>query len=294
MKALVSGGRMTPQPLQIQNHLDLLREALLSADNPEFLQLIRTKAEDILRELEQSEQDPLEGRLEDVDPAWMAQVYEALSREEEFLGDDRKLIDRLFLARQNEEKEIGLAFEQALIINLPGDVLSWKGIDPPRSEASAAQRSELCESPSVAASPYAKEYLVPFGMTPLTVFYATEAIGGLAERLIRKGGLKTGQPIALSALNGQHAGYQQLEFTMTRSEVGMTTGLPDSQSAALTKWCIRVAQFKQELFPWFSAEPLGEDAVGMRWAGETTENLFQRWAKGAKPQVLTAHARSWA
>jgi len=285
---------MTLQP-QTQNHLDLLRKALLSGENAELLQLVRTNAEGILRELEGSEQDPLEGRLADVDPAWMAQVYEALSREEEFLGDDRKLIDRLFLAKQNEEREIGLAFEQALLINLPSDVLRWKGIEPPRSEASAAQRSELFESPSVAASPYAKEFLVPFGMTPLTVFGATEAIGGLGERLIRKGRLKAGQPIALSAQNRRHRGYQQLEFTMTCSEVGMTTGLSDPQSAALTKWCIRVAQYKRELFPWFSTEPLGEDAAGMTWAGETTDNLFQRWAKGpaeiAKPQVLTAHAR---
>jgi len=264
-----------------QNHLDLLREALLSGENAELLQLVRTNAEGILRELEGSEQDPLEGRLADVDPAWMARVYEALSREEEFLGDDRRLIERLFQAKQNEERDIGRAFEQALLVNLPDDILTWKGITPPRTEVPAAQRLELLASPSVAGNRYAEESLVPFGMTPLTVFYATEAIGGLAERLIRKGRLKTGQPIGLSTLNQHHGGYQQLELAMACSEVGMTTGLSDPPSAALTGWCIRVAQYKRGLFPRFSTEPLGEDAARMTWAGETAENLFQRWANAS-------------
>jgi hypothetical protein len=267
--------------ISTQNYPDLLKEALLSAENAELLQLVRTNAEGILELLEGSEQDPLEGRLEDINPAWMAQVYEALSREEEFLGGDRNLIDRLFLARQNEEREIGAAFEQALLINLPEDILSWKEITPSRPEVPTAWRSERPALPSAAGSRYAEKNLFPFGMSPLTVFYATEAIGGLAERLIRRDRFTARQPIALSALNRSHGGYQQLEFAKACSEVGMTTGLSDPYSAALTGWCIRVAQYKRGLFPRFSTEPLGEDGAAMTWAGETAANLFQRWAEAS-------------
>lgn len=261
-----------------QSYVDLLKEALLSVNSAEYLQLVRTNAGAILLELEQSEEDPLEGRLADVDADWMARVYEALSHEEEFLGEDQELLNRLFQAKQTEEKDIGVAFEQALLINIPDDLLKWKGITPSRSEVPALQRAELLKSPSVGGSVYAAEFLIPFGMTPLTVFRATEAIGGLAERLIRKGRLKTDRPIALSALNREYAGHQQLDFAMTCSEVGLVTDLSESNSIAVTKWCIRAAQYKKALFPWLSSEPLSEEAVGMVWTGESTENLYRRWA----------------
>ena len=208
----------------------------------------------------------------------MAQVYEALSHEDEVLGEDQQLLERLFQAKQTEEMDIGVAFEQALLINLPDDVLKWKGITPPRSEVPVLQRAELLKSPSVAGSVYAAEFLVPFGMTPLTVFRATDAIGGLAERLIRRGRLKTDRPIALSALNRDYAGHQQLNFDMTCSEVGLVKGLSEPNSTALTKWCVRAAQYKHALFPWLSSEPLGEEAVRMIWTGESAENLHQRWS----------------
>ena len=164
----------------IQNYVDLLKEVLLSVNSAEHLQLVRTHAEAILQELEHSEEDPLEGMLAEIDAGWMAQVYEALSHEDEFLGEDRELLERLFQAKQNEERDIGVAFEQALLINLPPDVLQWRGITPPRSVVPELQRAELLKSPSVEANGYAAKLLVPFGMTPLTVFEATEAIGGLA------------------------------------------------------------------------------------------------------------------
>src|ERR1019366_9875314 len=101
---------------------------------------------------------------------WMARVYEALSHEDELLGEDQELLGRLFQASQAEERDIGAAFEQALLINLPDDVLKWEGITPRRSEVPVLLRAELLKSPSVEGIVYAAEVLVPFGMTPLTVF----------------------------------------------------------------------------------------------------------------------------
>jgi predicted transcriptional regulator len=270
---------------ETQSYADMLGDALLSVNSAEHLQVVRTHAEAILQELEQSEEDPLEGRLAEVDAGWMARVYEALSHEDEFLGEDQELLERLFQAKQTEERDIGIAFEQALLVNLPDDVLRWKGITPLRTKVPALQEAELLKSPSVGDSVYVAEFLVPFGMTPLTVFRATEAIGGLAERLIRRGRLEPDRPIALSALNRDYAGLQQLDFSMTCSEVGLVTGLSEPNSTALTKWCIRAAQYKQTLFPWLSSDPLDEEAVRMVWAGESADNLYQRWTKASVVNV---------
>jgi hypothetical protein len=128
--------------------------------------------------------DPLEGKLQEVDPDWMAAVYEALSHEREFLDVD-ELTDKLFAKQQTEEYQIGEAFEQALVVNLPDSLLRWDGIPlPPR--VSEEYRADLLKTPSVQASRYATEFLSLYGMTPLSVLWTTEAVGGLIERLIRK------------------------------------------------------------------------------------------------------------
>jgi hypothetical protein len=111
------------------------------------------------------------------------------------------------------------------------------------------------------------------------VFQATEAIGGLAERLIRTNRLKRDCPIALSTLNLQHGERQGIGFPMACSEVRLVTGLSEPNSAALTRWCIQAAQYKKALFPGLATEPISEDAVRLIWTELSVIDLHQRWAE---------------
>jgi len=275
-------------PTRTRTYMDVFKDAVLAVNSTEHLDWVRAHSTGILLELERLEEDPFAGSLSEVDPGWLAAIYEALSHEDEFLGEDRARLERLFEAKQTEEQQIGAAFHQALLVNLPEDLRLWRRIEPSRAAVPEQQRAILLQSLSAQGSPYAAEHLVPFGMTPLTIFQATDAIGGLVERLVRKRRLDHKLPVALSPSGNDFTGLQRLDFPTTASEVGLVTGLAEPNSVALTNWCIQAAQCKPSLFPWVSSKPLGRDGVHMTWVGEAADNLFERWGLGVTIDAAVA------
>jgi hypothetical protein len=259
-----------------QTHVQVLKEALYAVGNQNQLELVRQNAASISRDLKDAEEDLLEGQLSDLNPQWVAKVFAALSQEEHVSEADDSLNENLWQGKQAEDGEIGRAFEQILLVNLPPVFLQSEQFEQ-LERVSDEYRRHLLRLPDVLASPYARDFLTVYGITPTTILWATEAVGGLLERLIRKGEFTPDAPITLAELPPS-AHYQLLEFSRVTHEVSRITELPASSSAVLTRWCMNLAHYKPLLFPFVFARPLAHHAIELRWTGDKQPDLLKRWA----------------
>jgi hypothetical protein len=280
-----------------QTYLDLFEEALLAEGDEDRLRAVRENAAQIFAELQSADEDRFEGKLQAIDSGWIAKVYAALAREDEYLRPG-EIHDDLFEARQTEETDVGRAFEQVLIVNVPPEVLRWAPLLA-LSAVSAEYQSHLMAQSSVQESPYARDYLVRVGLTPMSVLWTTDAIGGLIARLIDKHQLDATVPIILSEKNEWAAGCQHLDFARVVREVCRMADLPELQGSTLARWCIRVSAYKPLLFRFLCAKPLASDAVKLEWTGADTKNLYERWSQAAAARAgaagggCTRGASSW-
>ena len=88
-------------------------------------------------------------------------------------------------AARAEESLIGYAFKEALIRDLPSNVSTLESRLANLPKVKEEERKELIDTPAVQAALPEAEALIVYGVTPLTVFYASEAVGALIGRLRR-------------------------------------------------------------------------------------------------------------
>lgn len=270
---------MRPQKNLIPPH-DLLERAIKSPGNEELLGQVRERADEVLAALENSESFGLsEEELRSVDPLWVAEVYEAMAAAAPRGDENSYAAEALFNANQEEEASIGTAFRETLLADLPEYLLRierWFPQSAPRVDEQ--ERRELMEEPSVRAGMPCALPLVPYGVTPLTVFYATEAVSSLLDRMMRYEMIRPDVPVALemNRVEVEGRGSDLLNVGLLVDEIERVSECHGDIARGLYSWSVQAAQYKPFLFGGFRASPRGE-GVCLARTEDVYDNLFQRW-----------------
>ena len=125
--------------------------------------------------------------------------------------------------------------------------------------------------------PYS-EQLVTYGLTPLKIFYATEAVGSLLDRLMRHGVLEE-RPlmIALDAHAVLDGGAFRDRHLLVK-EIENVAECSEGMARMVLSWLFEVAQYKPFLFIGFEAEP--RKAIRLSRSPVRYDNLYERWGLG--------------
>ncbi|MBI3682023.1 MAG: serine/threonine protein kinase [Acidobacteria bacterium] len=269
--------------------VELLKRALFSKDE-RLLDELRHRSKEVLRDLDASSAADVDVDLEQVDPEWLAQVYGAIADAEQISAEDESSVQALLQASVKEESSIGYAFRDALMPALPErlrDFPAWFGfLDRVEEEE---QRELLATPAAQAGMPYSEELSI-YGITPLTIFYATEGMSMVVDRLMDYKAVNEGAPILLS-LNPQGFSdkYQVLEPRMVVREIEQVAECPKKTAQALLPWLIEAAQYRPFLFRNLEARPECE-AVLLRRTQQNYSNVYQCWglSRGVSVQVPVA------
>ncbi|HEX8139943.1 MAG TPA: sigma-70 family RNA polymerase sigma factor [Pyrinomonadaceae bacterium] len=271
---------MTPQRNSVSPH-ELLERALRSPGDEGLLEQVREHADEVLSALEHSEFMGLaEDEIQGIDRLWVAQVYEAMTPARYEENENYEAVSLLLYANQEEEEAIGLAFRETLMADLPAelqDIDRWFQRAP---LVDMEERRELIEEVSVQAGMPHSERLIPYGVTPLTVFYGTEAVSSLLSRLVHYEMLHRDVPVLLGMESVEAVGGDSnpLNLELVVDEIERVSEVVSECTArALYGWSVQVARYKPFLFSGFQASPR-EAGVSLVRTDEVYDNLYQRWA----------------
>lgn len=261
----------------------LFKETILSPGNEDLLEMVRQRAEEIMASLDDPEQmDISEEELRELDPLWVARVYEAVSPES--VNAESAESSDLFYAHADEEREIGVAYISSLIPGLPKHLADlpgkWLANLPPVDDG---EMQDVLDSPSaIGAGPLARG-LARYGVAPLTVLDATDAVARLLDRCLRTGRVSSEAPITLSH-HGMNEG-ELLNAEDLADEISRVAECREPTARVLFDWSIEVAQIKPLLFNGFVAQSSGREAVRL-FRTEKQDNLHERWGRSVS-QPLT-------
>jgi DNA-directed RNA polymerase specialized sigma24 family protein len=272
-------GRQTPQVL--------LEKALRSEGNQDLLRQVSARAQEVLAVLEKPESFGLsENEIGQMDPLWIAEVYEALSRaSSEWEAAVAHAPEDLFYAHAGEERQIGTAFKEALIADLPDDLRDphqWLGPTVPKveeDEREYALKTPSAEGAMLKLSPQERvtseaASLADYGVTPLMVLRSTQAISFLLDRFLRKGKLDLSVPVTLPCETIRTGDSFDPEILV--DEIRRVAECRQITADALYRWDIRVARYKPHLFERFHAEP-NEEGILLTRTENRYDDLFKRW-----------------
>jgi hypothetical protein len=255
--------------------IGVFKKAVLSRDRS-LLPQIRENAAEIISALDDDSSNDFDLPLHEIDPEWLADVYASLSPGTEALGEDAAAVRSLITATEQDERSVGCAFRYALMVQLPTtltDFGSWFGKIPPIQDF---DKQNFLLSPAVqAGSPYT-EQLCTWGITPITIFYATEAIAMLVERLLDYEELARSRPILLVTAALQNEDLQFIQPEMAIREIQEVAECPQLSAECLLTWSIEVGGYRPFLFDGINAKPhpLG---LELHWTDKRRQNLYQRW-----------------
>lgn len=261
----------------------LFKRTILSPGNEELLGMIEQRSEEIMASLDDPEQmDISEEELQNLDPLWVARVYESMSPES--LSAESADSSDLFYAHAEEEHEIGVAYSLSLIPGLPKHLADlpgeWLVKVPPVDDE---EMRDVLDSPSaIGAGPLSRD-LARYGVAPLTVLDTTDAVARLVERCLRTGRVSSDGPIILS-----HQGVNEGDLLNAESladEVSRVADCREPTARVLLDWCIEVAHVKPLLFNGFVAKSSGREALSLQ-TGKKYDNLHERWGRSVS-QPLT-------
>lgn len=275
----------TPDEAGTASIRSLVAAALSSAATADDLAAVRNRVDAVWRYLGTIERDEAQALSEAADTTRLVAFYAALGDEPAWPNAQSSAALAPFLvARDDEERSIGEAFAQALIVNLP-DRLTELGrffaaaptLEPEIHEA-------FSRDPSVEAAGAPAAELARFGIAPLTIAEAARAISNLAEQVGREIGIGIGDRLALVEAEENRADPPHAVITrrMVIDELAMSFDLPDRTTTLLFDWIFEVAARKPLLFDGYRTMPRGRDLVLLN-TGITEQDLFRRWRSDALP-----------
>ncbi len=256
----------------------LMEQVLSSPGDKTLLAEVRARAGEIFEHLDREESlEDWKWRTFEADPAWLAAVLEALAGDQAPPKEDAPILEALFQAGAARESGIGYAFKEGLLAGLPKHLTNlahWFRqvplIDP-------VDQANLLRTPAVEAARLASEALVPHGVTPLTVFYATEAVSGLAGRLRRLGAIAEDESFVLDP-SGTQPVTQDGSVTndTVLREIRFVAECSPPAASVLYPWLVAAAQFKPFVFRGYEAGPL-KTAVRLNRVKDDQPELYVRW-----------------
>ena len=263
--------------------MDLLKRALESADQEELLLEVRARSKDILRQMASPDLQAPDLDVEQLRAEWVAKVYQALfegavTGPQMYETDE---VEDLFSVHRDKNIAIGEAFRD-LLAGLP-DSLSSPELFSHLPHINNDEQHLLRQAPDVQASLSVSGPFLAYGLRPLKVFYATEGVSDLAERLLELKFIDQHKLIL-----GEHVQFtddrkacQNLEDLMVL-EISQTAETNPDTSKALYSWLRRAGQYRPYLFKGFRAQvrphspqsislvrdsdPVASAPVSLRWA----------------------------
>jgi len=254
----------------------LFTEALKSRNDPELLKQIRFHADEILAEMASATQfGPSDEELNDIDDEWLGACYNALAAEK--ITDD---VTEEFYATADDEESVGRAFSQALMTINRADIRQFETDLASLPSIAPEEVEELLQTPSAKGAGYDAIPLARIGLTPLSVYYGTEAVSYLIQRLMDQELVPRDKAILLHAEDVlvDEERHEVLTWELTIDEIQRLSICSHETSVQLYRWLIQVAQYKPYLFAGFKSDP-ADDGGGVRlYANDARfENLYQRW-----------------
>jgi hypothetical protein len=253
----------------------LFREALRSPNNLDLLERVRIHAGDILAGLESPDEfGPSDDELSDIDEAWLAACYDALAVSKLSLD-----VEEEFYATGGDEESVGRAFSQGLMTVDRKDIQRFDSLAslPP---VEREEQEELLSTPSAKG---AGSYALPLarvGLTPLSMFYATESVSYLIERLVDQDLL----PVRTSILFRNtdvlvdEAEHEVLTWDLVVDEIRRLSVCNSETAIGIYQWLIQVAQYRRFVFSGVECDPAeGGRAVRLTSSEVRFDNLYQRW-----------------
>ena len=268
----------------------LLVNVLTSPNNRKLLDEVRQHAEEILQHLDQVESlADWEKHVSTGDPAWLAEVLSAIAGDAELSPEDARVLDAVFAVNVRSESAVGYAFKEGLLPGLPEDLADLGHRLQRIPEIDMNDRKHLLETPAVQAGMPPAASLVPFGVTPLTVFYATEAVSGLSQRIVRRE--KLSDDTALIFDPSQSPSATALGYVVSNDliliEIEHMAECTRPVARILYPWLVEVAQFKPFVFRQFAASPC-ERAVSLSPTSADDMDLYVRWGLPAEASTCAA------
>ena len=271
----------------------LFTEALRSPDNPEILEKIQTRREEILEALENADRFLLlDEELNSIDNAWLGKCYEALGVAPLVSKDEGE-----FYATADAEESLGRAFSEGLMTIGREDIQGFLTLAVlPRIHLEEAL--ELLRTPAAVG---AGDYSIPLarvGLTPLSMFYATEAVSYLIERLVNQELVPSEPQILLEEENVlvNRDSHEILTWGLVVDEIQRLSVCEFETAVGVYRWLVQVAQYRPYLFSGFKCSPAKKgQAVALTGTEIRFENLYQRWGfEGIKTGVASNDLRLWA
>jgi DNA-directed RNA polymerase specialized sigma24 family protein len=272
MANAASGGKT---PITVET---LLYQALTNPGNQGLLAELRARSSEIVDYLDAHDFVLHETSAESVGELWIAEVYEAIASGATNAAtlETEQFTRELFQASQEDLASVGVAFKETLLPDLPVTLVrfeDWFGKVP---RITGEEHQNMLRRPDVmAAFPNSAELAV-YGIAPSMFYFATEAVSGLLDRLIRaemhgpKFMLKANTPLEVHTEEG--AAQLRLE-----DEVEKVTECSPERATAMLAWLLRAAEYKPSLFSGFEAE-FSNGRLSLRHSKERYGNLYKRWS----------------
>jgi hypothetical protein len=195
--------------------------------------------------------------------------------------EDREMLGRLESLQAEGDQAVGFAFGQRLMPHLPaplGDLEAcFRSVSPLTNQQ---VHQVLFNSPACrAAGEDLVRPLVVRGLTPISIFEASEAVPALIRRLQRQGRLVAEKEIELTDRPSDFP--NSLSLDLVRQEIGHATRSLRETSEAILRWMLNVARERPHLFGGLIAKPTDDGPIRLSPSTEIPrgrEFLGERWA----------------
>jgi hypothetical protein len=258
----------------------LLYAVMTSPGDDKLLDQLRARAVEILEAIDLQDVALTQSAAEGLDESWVAKVYEALAGSGPTLTpEDKSIAGALFNASASDVESIGTAFKETLLPDLPVQLMQferWFESVPPVPVETIGALSVL---PDVKAAFPVSSQLIVYGVTPSTIFYASEAIAATVDRLFRARFLSEKDGVVLSADKPLVVTIEgKSEEIAVNDEIARMAECELVVARALRRWLLHVAEYKAQLFGGFESEPVSQGVL-LRRATKSFEgiSLYRRW-----------------
>jgi hypothetical protein len=257
----------------------LYERLLRSPGNLELLDHFRSHAKAVLGALGDEDLDAILAvdAAKEVPPEWLTRIYEALSDAEPFPalpGDER---DAIFRENEREEETIGHAFKSALLAGLSPSLANLAVVFAAVPRISRKEQGHLRQGASVDAAWPECSALVACGLTPLSVFYATEAVYSFKKRLDRTE-LPEGVDLDFIKALPEHLQSSTTFSALVVGEFMRIARCGEQAACTLLNWLIAIAQLKPRVFANAYAQPCSR-GVRLSFHPNSADSLFKRWGR---------------
>lgn len=220
---------------------------------------------------------PEENHALEVQPELIAEIYDALAGNAKLEEQDEAMLRTTLEIRDSDGTTVGKLFKNSLLRDLPSELVDWNSWFSGLSVISKESLIHLGQRPDVkAASPVSKQ-IAKYGITPLAVSAATQALRAVARRLAEGGRLRRENSLIL-ALDPDQA--RQLENAVPPKEltieISALAGLQYDVAHALLRWLYELASVRAFLFEGFECRP-EVDYLRLNW-NDGPLSLKEQWS----------------